>query len=855
MNFISALKDYVDHLNALQVILEHPLTLWILLKSFFVFIFKSISLAFVYFISFKWLTDFVELPAFFKQNYLTMIEGKSVWEGFLQMKLTKEFFPFGETSIQNSNPFFIGFLNSFFLALPLSVPHILSLRAFLIHGIPAGIYSIAGTLLGQIVFLSFVLFGVEFFLVPFFHLDGLILFGGFVLLINLIYKMSHSPDMRNLTFKNKRELNQFFKLNFLLGCIEQVGIFSFFGNLTLSPLNNVMQTDSSGSSFFITTLFYLFSLIVGSLLWTSLFSFFIMKSYDFITNTWFYTVSFQQLKERIHYVCLTFVTIFCFNTIPYYGWDYLVGNSFGFIYQDQSFNPIKPKLYYQTKQLSEKAEVPEEMVVSSLPFDEETSRHDTKTAEEYVTYEQSHVNPDKAWTNRYKLNRADADSKQGGTNAEQKINKTIKSSTEAILLEIPFYDTPGLKNYDDANQNKEKNQTTFSGEDAQIEKFIHGIFRNDIDCGYLYNRAEPNEEVEVDPSEFTLVQRQFRQKYLANPIYKALTHLNMRAFLIGQIPSSNLTPYDEAELMRRRIILENYINSLSILKFHSHKSYAEKVYNHQFKGTLNVLRRYQSVRINDYDLVSLENKQVQKKVLKFDQPKYNEIGNESKMLLHEELSFKPVKKQKSVKQTKKLSRKELKELDELRSFRADYKDLNRLFLRSNNTAPFYIGWDKELRKFLVKTPSVPAQLNAGDRSSLNTEMDIPTSYSFQAWTPLMESTAKEDRKNLTLPTSELSKDQMTNLSRIFNLDTKEDENKNEMGKSTARSNLLRNLRKKDLSSIVKRAPNYDWYWKRQDPELVWNDKLFLELGDALPPKLDGITWPGVQNPFLSKNDE
>lgn len=858
MSFISTLKDYVDHMNALETVLQHPLTLWVLIKSFFVFVYKSVSLAFVYFISFKWLTDFIELPAFFKQNYLGIIEGKSAFEGGLRMQLVKEFFPFGETSIRNSNPIFIGFLNSFFLALPLSVPHILSLRAFLINGVPAGVYSIAGTLFGQILFFGCVLFGAEFFLVPFFHLDGLVILGGIVLLINLVYKMIHLPDIRNLTFEHKRELNQFFKFNFVLAWIEQVGIFSYFGNLTLTPLNNLIQTNSSPSSFFIVTIFYLLSLTLGSLLWTGLFSFVLVKSYDFISNKWLYNIPFHQLKERMHYICLTLVTLFCFNTIPYYGWDYLIANPLGFIYQDQALKDIKPKIHYRAYQPSLKktgaVPLPYEMVLSNLPFDEEIGRHDSETFDDHATYEQYSVDPERAWTNRMQLKRLDADAKSNASNVDQK-SKTFKSSTQPVLVEIPIYDTPGLKQYEnDMVQQKSK----YAGEDGQIEKIVNDVFRTDIYVGYANNRSVPKViDLDTSTSQTTFVHRLFRQKYLANPIYKAFTHLDMRAFLNGQIPSSNLTPYDEAELMRRRIVLENYVSSISTLRPHVDKSYAEKVYNQQFKGSLNVIRRYDSVRLNDYDVASLENNTITKKVLKFDQPKYNEFDDESKILLHEELPLQPEKKQKtgsSVKLTEqknKISkRNKNNKKNKVSTSSSDGASTYRFYLHSNNTAPFYIGWDKELRKFLVKTPSVPSQIYAGDRGTMvDDKNNISSRFSFQSWTPLMETKSKQNQKRLTLPTSQLSKQQIKNLKQIFNIDSAA-ELDNLTGKQKLRRVLLRSLRNQELNDILKRSPNYDWYWKKNDLNVSFDFKGFLDLGDALPPKLDGITWPGVQNPFL-----
>src|SRR5204863_330233 len=68
-----------------------------------------------------------------------------------------------------SNKFLLGFFNSFFLCLPLSVAHIISARRLLVQGLPAGIFSNLGTICGQILLLICILFGGRFFIIPWFN--------------------------------------------------------------------------------------------------------------------------------------------------------------------------------------------------------------------------------------------------------------------------------------------------------------------------------------------------------------------------------------------------------------------------------------------------------------------------------------------------------------------------------------------------------------------------------------------------------------------------------------------------------------------------------------------------------------
>lgn len=306
MFFVNALKDYVDHINYILFNLNENFTIFIFFKSFFLYICNSLNLLFIYIISFKWITDFLELPANFKHNYVAILEGKNLFETALEIELDKNFFSFFEYSSLNSKNFFIGFLNSFFLVLPFSIPQILAIRALIINGIPAGICASLGTICGQFIFFSFILFGFEFLIVPFLTFEPFNLLLGLFLLVNLLYNMIHNPNMKILNFskQNKKVLFQLFGLNFILSWTEQTSIYNYFGNLTVSGSSNLLEINDNIKYFFFNNIFYLFGILSGSLIFTVIFGFIIINISNFISNTILSKTPFIIVNERFHYIIL-----------------------------------------------------------------------------------------------------------------------------------------------------------------------------------------------------------------------------------------------------------------------------------------------------------------------------------------------------------------------------------------------------------------------------------------------------------------------------------------------------------------------------------------------------------------------
>lgn len=807
MFFINALKDYVDHINYILFNLNENFTIFIFFKSFFLYIYNSLYLLFVYIISFKWINDFIELPANFKHNYTAILEGKNLFETTLEIELDKNFFSFFEYSSLNSKNFFIGFLNSFFLVLPFSIPQILSIRTLIINGIPAGISSALGTIFGQFIFFSFILFGFEFVIVPFLMFEPFNLLLGLCLLVNLLYNMIHNPNMKILNFsqKNKNILFKLFGLNFILSWTEQASIYNFFGNITMSSSSNLLEINCPSDQFFLfNNIFYLLGILLGSLTFTILFGFIIILISNFISNTILSKTPFIILNERFHYISLSIITILCFNNIPYYGFDYLIYGPLGFMSEDRFLNNNLPKVVYNSfKQNQDK---PPFITITTNPLNFDKSDLIKTEPKTVLKYEQYSLQSETFWKNRHFLR-----SDQRNSSRKQ-IKNNEKNNFKKIQFEVPNYETPNLELYSAKLQKKETKENA-------IEEIFAQLFRNDIYLGY----QDANSKNQI---KLVQIHREFREKYYNNPIYKALINLDIHPFLSGQPKNYNLSINDELNLFKNRLVLQNYLNTIQDYKKlvrTNKESYGEKVYNQQFKGSLSLIRHFNAINLN-FDLnqnnllSSVDSKSI-KKVLKYDQPQYNLFSNENKLFLHEELN--------------KLN------LDSSK------------YMILNNTAPFYIGWDTSLRKFLIKASYIPENLKSGDYSLNNIKKtdqnikhkNLPSYFSFQSWSPGIENIKKDGNLIFKLPSLEVSSEQLINLKTALKLGRYQN-NTSRMLKT----NTNKVINEQTTDYLLTRVPNYNWY--RVKPKLDSKSQKDLELGQTLPSKLDGITWPGINDKLL-----
>ena len=679
MFFANALKDYVDQLNDLAILLNDNFTVFTFLKSLIIYFFDSIKFFFIYFLSCKWLTDFIELPCTFKSNYIAILEGKNIFE----TNVSPSFFQFLETKPLASNYFLTGFLNSFFLTLPFSVPHLLSLRAFLINGLPAGVSAALGTILGQFTFFICVFFGFEAILIPFLTFEPLNYILGFVIVVNVLYNMAHKPNMEVLNKSQVTILSKFFGLNFLLSWTEQTNLFHYCGNLTFNNVPTLLQSAGTSisklngmSTFFLPNFFYLMGILIGSVLWTALLGFIFTILRNSLSRV--LTIPFMFLNDKIHKSLFVLTFTFCLTSIPYYGFDYLVSAPLGFISQDRALDFFKAKPYYQIATQS-KDKVYGEVFLNPIPFDR-TGQLEFQLAEKPVaTFEDYSLDSENAWRNRQQ--RRPQNTKLQSTQTSRKNFENKERNRDQSFIEN-FYKLIKITE-----------KSKLSKVEKDIDQIASKLF-NPIAYDY-YDQI-------MDHSAYT--RNLFREKFYKNPVYKTFVYLDMISFLQGQPDAYNLTAIDEAALYRRRFLLENYLTSIHdykdlVLKKQTSNSYAENVYNQQFKGSLDLVRHYFSISLTDdvnqfdsFGSAVLNDDQKTKKILKFDQLLYKNYLKDSNPILHEELDLEG--KRNSISNSLKKTKTEV--------FKKD-KDLFVTQSREETEAtPFYIGWDGSLRKFLVK---------------------------------------------------------------------------------------------------------------------------------------------------------
>ena len=185
MSFVPIIRDYIEVINSLSsnnVQLLEPIQFF---KATGIYIIQTLKLGCIYLVTFQWLRDFTLLPINIPNLSLSLLNERI----FLENPETT-FFSFLEIPTLKQNSFFLGICNSFFLTLPISIVNILSIRRLYIKGIPSAVYSISGYIIGQLTFITFVLFGFQNIITPWFSFEPYNYIIGLILLFRIIYAMT-----------------------------------------------------------------------------------------------------------------------------------------------------------------------------------------------------------------------------------------------------------------------------------------------------------------------------------------------------------------------------------------------------------------------------------------------------------------------------------------------------------------------------------------------------------------------------------------------------------------------------------------------------------------------------------------
>nr|BCA78163.1 hypothetical chloroplast protein RF1 [Astrephomene gubernaculifera] len=352
MSLATSIKDYVEITHKLIEI--EPLKNYTEFGAIFTYFIFSIGDFFKNFLSFSFLKNIWSIPIIIPDIASAMISEISVLDSYFHNAFT--FFDVAtnkgnlDTSLVIFEKFIIGLLNSLFLILPTSTSHLITLRRFVIQGLEAGYMAGLGTLAGNFLWLSSIILGWRFFVIPWLSLDIFRYLLGFSLLIKYIWDSSKE---RRMVIEDLSKW-KIFLLNFLLALTEQSCIYPFISNLSIGPDTSILEgfaADNYGQ-FLAVHGAYLFGILLGSFsllqftcwFWENpAFSFYLWIT----TKSSLKTSTFKNINGTgSYYKILNFIflyaTMLCaIASIPYYGLDYTITNPIGLVPQDRILDQKK----------------------------------------------------------------------------------------------------------------------------------------------------------------------------------------------------------------------------------------------------------------------------------------------------------------------------------------------------------------------------------------------------------------------------------------------------------------------------------------------------------------------------------
>lgn len=796
MSFVTTIRDYTESLNNISYSLGNNFTLNNFILESFLYILKTIQYWLIYIISFQWIHDFTLLPIILPQFSSAICK-----EIFFLETPSNIFFEFLEIPDLNQNKFILGFFNSFFLSLPLSVVHILSIRRLLIQGVPSGIYSIGGYVIGQLFFIALTIFGIRQIIIPWFTFEPFNYILGVILIFRIIYSMTQE-NLKELNGWFLPQYKNYFLTSFLLAWCEQSSIYQYLGNLTISSNVTILESFSSNSSIsiFFTHFIYILGIFIGSLFFVCIWGLVFLQIKKLcVLYTPLFLSSFIQVINKTSFVIALALSL---SSIPFYGFDYLFTGPLGFVSQDSLLkNTILDQ--YNLKDsigvVSGPATQNKDVEVDISPFDRGRYLLSLDVSQP-LGFEELNYRGEFDWTARYDKLSGISDSKTGLFTLAKVFKKQKINPPEDKSI---FQQNLGFNNL--IIEKREIFDPTFLESDPQItQRFTdwYDILDEESETAELtkpyrelYNVSFPTDYLRNDSVIEKDIEQKIKDKYYSNPLYKNLLCLDIDFFLNRQPQSFKLNAIQELDLYTKRRMLESYYDSLRYYSklpynevfdefFDGTKSFSNKVYNQQFKGTLRSVRRLFSLTPNSKGLTD-ENI---KKVLTFDQPLYKFSDKKQFSPYHEEL----MNKSKNTKNELSLK--------------------NNIFIK-----PLYAGWDENLRKFVITNKFLARTI-----ASYKINIDIETSRQFY------QTSIKKKGQKIKFTAWPLSSNKVFDqrnqkdiqYATLFDTKTQETEQIFSENFSTLPSNIES--------------------FKRKQPQTQQPQDLF----DFLAPKRGGFIWPG-----------
>lgn len=703
MSLAQFIKDYINSINDFYDSFSGHIHLSFLLKFFIFYITQSIKFLIQYVLNFRWLNDFyslkITIPQLVTSNFNNLYSSESSLSNF---------FGFFDNPSLTPNFFIIGLFNSLILSIPFSSSQILWLRRLTVEGLPSGIASGLGIISSQFLLNICVLLGLRFIIFPWYSLESLHYIFGIVLTLSVIYTIAHKP-IKRIKSSNTTQLVKIFILHFILTWTEQSILFQYLSNVSFNPeptLFEALALDNGGYSI-LSHWSYFFGLLFGIVFWTIFFGW-VVLSIGYSASK-FFNFSYSIWIRSFNFSCLTLIIAFTLTSFPYYNLDYLITSPLGFIGQDDALKSFQLRVNSIDLKKGRLGEYSSHTSLDTdvSPFDR--GRYQTSSEVE-LTFEDLNYQGEYVWRSRNdRLSSGSAGivnkliskflPKLKSAKNRASASKKLKNNKENILEEVVLDDQdsePYIPSY-----------PFFTENDDLVKRFL-GDYQADVTTSTLpepYNQVDQEpysafselvrygfdsfatfEDVESDEFEEKLGKK-IKSKYYSNMVYKFILNFELSSFLDRQPKTYSLTREEENDLFQKRLILSSYYDTLREYAkipysepfkelFLGPKSYANRIYNNQFKGTLKILRRLFSI--------SLEKKynRNNESVLKFDQPLYKEEINDQNLTVHEELELE-------------------NNLENNFDLVNDNDDEQSPFLKEADLIPFYAGWDNKKRKFIV----------------------------------------------------------------------------------------------------------------------------------------------------------
>jgi hypothetical protein len=832
MSFLNIIRDYTEFLNTLSVNFIDGLPLFEFIKQTSFYFLKTIQFVIRYIFTCEWLRDFSLFPITIPQ-----ISNSILQENFIFQNSPYLFFNFLELPQFIQNSFLLGLFNSFFLTVPFSIVHIITIRRLFIKGLPSAVFSISGYLCGQIIFISSVIFGLRTFIIAWFSLEPVNYILGIFLIFRLIYNMTQE-NLRELKTWNNDQYRNFFVTNFILAWCEQTALFQYFGNLNFSPTSSLLETQFHTFS---AHSFYIFGICIGCFCFTCIWGFLFLQLKNICIR---YTPLFlSNFIQTIHTGSLIVSIAFSLSSIPFYGLDYLTTGPLGFPSQDKIFkNTIFDQFNIKDSVLglgvsSQFAGVD----VDVTPFDRGRYLVFPERTFPYA-FEDLNYKGEYEWVTRYDKVSGVSDSRAGFLSLSKLFKKESSvegkkqpskgdKNTNIFQIQSNLISETIQPNSEiepeTAESRFEEWYSTESVSSAEEAHPLDTIFLEAQETTFPvdFSRLSANEPGSLD--------FKIKQKYYSNPIYKSLLSLDIDLFLNRQPKDFKLNPDTEIDLNTKRSMLTAYYDSLRDYAelpyfsefedfFDGTKTFSNKVYNQQFKGTLRTVSRLFSLTSDPES-----NVQQNQLVLKYDQPLYT-FSNSPFSAFHEESLELP-----HTSETQ----------DETTSSSSVFMTHEKTktpdtFLQETVSGPLYAGWDEKLRKFTITNKFLPRKFT-GYKTTLNKSL-----YTKFSQSNILPETSKFINKPISSPKGEIYKIKFTTWPISQNILNKGSTNstipfsvlyvpKSEFGDS--QEPLF------DSLDILPRN------WETRNRRInITLGKTYENVFDYLAPERGGFIWPGNQ---------